>query len=382
MSAPSIKVDGYLQAPPAPSTETGLDLAMLRAYPAGRALDYGCAPDDVFKLQRRVEGGAGWVDVALLLARDNLARAAAADGAAGTAASFLLHASACFRLAQAALEERPAQRLDAYRRGVDAFAAAMALSGHGGARLAVDYRGAPHGAWLYLPPDAPAGGMPCVLVCGGADGWCEAFFNGVPAFLARGLAVCLLELPGQGLARLQHGSFLDAGFGAMVSATLDTLAARGLASRGFGIIGHSLGGSLALRAAAQDARIGACCTNGGALDMREGLDKFPRALQRVARMLGDTCGAADVHRFMAALDLESAVAAMTTPVLCLQGGQDVLVGDAQAMRLLALCRAGQVSYEYWPEGVHCLYDHAAERNALAAAWFARQLGARGTGPGA
>ena len=376
MATSSIHIDSWLQAPPGASVETGLDLAMLRAYPIGRAADYGCSLDDILKLQRRVGNGAGWVDTCLLLGADNLARAETLrHGDAGrSAAAFYLYAAACFRLAQAALEEQPERRLDVYRRNVDAFGSAMASLGHAGARLELGYRGAPHGAWLFRP-DAVPSGAPCVLVVGGADGWCEAFFTSVAAFLDRGLAVCLLELPGQGLARLQHGSFLDPAFPVMVSATLDQLAARGGLGGRFGILGHSLGGSLAMRAAAGDGRLRACCTNGGAVRPLDGLRAYPRALQRVGRMLGDHCGEADVQRFFLHLGLEQALQAMSAPVLCLQGGQDPLVSDEAAQELQALYRDDALTYAYWPEGVHCVYDHAAERNALVADWFARQLGA-------
>lgn len=375
MGAPSLHIDSWLQVPPDASTEARLDAAMLRAYPIGRAADYGCSLDDILKLHRRVANGTGWVETALLLGADNLARAEAVrrSGAPQSAAAFYLHAAACFRLAQAALEEHPERRLDTYRRNVDAFTSAMVLLGHAGARLEIGYRGAPHGAWLFEPEGAPSG-APCVLVVGGADGWCEAFYSSVAAFLERGIAVCLLELPGQGLARLQHGSFLDAAFPEMVSAALDQLAARDGRGGGFGILGHSLGGTLALRTAASDKRIQACCTNGGAVRPLAGLRNYPRALQRVGRMLRDGCGETEVQQFFARLGMVEAVPAMTIPVLCLQGGQDSLVSDDAALELPALRGAGAVTYAYWPEGVHCLYDHAAERNAFVADWFARQLG--------
>ncbi|MBN8903402.1 MAG: alpha/beta fold hydrolase, partial [Rhodospirillales bacterium] len=92
-----------------------------------------------------------------------------------------------------------------------------------------------------------------VIVVGGADGWCEAFEPSVAAYARRGLSVCLLELPGQGLARLEHGLKLEAGFTQAISSCIDVLQTRG--ARAFGLAGHSLGGTLALAAAAQEPRI-------------------------------------------------------------------------------------------------------------------------------
>ena len=64
----SLRQDIYLQAPPPPSADAALDQAMLRAYPAERCMDYGCALEDVLKLRRRVEAGHGWDTIASQLA--------------------------------------------------------------------------------------------------------------------------------------------------------------------------------------------------------------------------------------------------------------------------------------------------------------------------
>jgi alpha-beta hydrolase superfamily lysophospholipase len=368
----ALGIDSYLDARLPASAEAELDLAMLRAYSIERAIDYGCSLEDAIKLRRRVQQGSSWVDVALLLAADDTARAQASSdgGAIESAAAFYMQASACLRLAQAALEERPDQRLDIYRRSVAAFTEAMCLLGQADARFDVIHHGAAHAAWLFLP-DRPA--PPCVLVTGGADGWCEAFFGSVKAFLERGLAVCLLELPGQGLARLEHGSYLDHGFTGMVSETLDALASRGVARARYGILGHSMGGSLAMRAAAGDERIRACCTNGGSVDLARGMIKFPRVLRRLGRMMGPACCDADVMDFIERLDLRSAASTLLAPVLCMHGGLDPLVSDDEAHALLALRGAHPVTYAYWPEGAHCVYTHMVERNSIAADWFARLL---------
>lgn len=372
--ATPITVDSWYRAQLVASTEPALDLAMLRAYSTERAMDYGCSLEDVLKLQQRVQQGAGWVNVAALLASDDLTRARAAleTGAFRTAAAFYLHGAACFRLAQAALEERPDQRLAAYLDNVDAFANAMQLCGLAEARFEVRHEGTEHGAWLFQPAQRDTS-PPCVLVVGGADGWCEAFYGSVPAFLERGLAVCLLELPGQGLARLQHASYLDRSFTRMVSATLDALAPSGVANGRFGILGHSMGGSLALRASADDDRLRACATNGGSFDLARGMRKFPRVLRRLGRMIANDCPDDAVFGFIEQLDLAAVASTLPVPVLCLQGGQDPIVSDEEARQLGVLRGSLPFDYQYWPEGAHCLYNHSVERNAVVADWFARQL---------
>jgi alpha-beta hydrolase superfamily lysophospholipase len=375
MNEPLFRRDSFLLTPTSRSQDEALDQAMLRAYSIERSVDYGCALEDVLKLRRRVEAGHGWADVALQLADDNEHRAGVARdfGDSALAGRYLGYAAACCRLAQAGLEHDTTLRLQAYERQADLFRRAMETTPSSGAEcFTVVHRGAPHAVWLFRA-EGSASGCPVVLVWGGADGWCEAFSGSVPFYLACGLSVCLLELPGQGLARLRHGSVLAPDFTTLVSKTLDALVDRGLAPDRMGVVGHSAGGSLALAAADADSRIAACCSNGGSPQLLKGLQKYPRVAQRFGRMLGDQHTDADTRAFFEEVDLEGAARRMSAQLLCLHGGLDTLVDDREAQHLIDLHGPEQSRLEYWPEGVHCLYNHAVERNSVLARWFATQL---------
>jgi alpha-beta hydrolase superfamily lysophospholipase len=373
MAASSVKVDSHATTSVSGGGDPALDQAMLRAYFVERAVDYGCSLDDVLKLRRRVEAGHGWSDVALQLAHDNEIRAAfeARAGHTGSASAFLLHAAAACRLAQAGLEHDSIRRLHAYERQAANFRAGVTHA-DAGEYFEVVHHDKGHGAWLFKAPGLEHGGA-AVVVCGGADGWCEAFHASVPFYLERGLSVCLLELPGQGLARLGNGSMLGTDFTQVVSAALHELIARGAAEHRLGIVGHSAGGSLALAAAAADNRLRACCSNGGSVELAQGFLKFPRVLQRFGRMMGEGVSDERVLAFLEQIQLERAAGTMRASLLCLQGGKDPLVADAEAHRLIALRGAPWATLEYWPEGTHCLYNHAFERNCVVTDWFVTQL---------
>lgn len=373
MAVASFLADSFAACPPKRSADEALDQAMLRAYSTERSVDYGCSLEDVLKLQRRVAAGYGWADTALLLADDNESRGIRAGQAfqPALAARYLAHAAACCRLAQAGLENDSQRRLQVYGRQAMLFRCAVSASPRDGVEFfEIEYQGRTHAAWLFGA--TPASDKPVVVVWGGADGWCEAFHPSVPFYTERGLSVCLLELPGQGLARLRHGSFLNARFTDFIAAALDALIARGAAGDRFGVVGHSAGGSLALAAAAADERIRACCSNGGSLQLFNNLKKYPRVLERFGRMMGDADGESQVRSFLESLDLEGAIRNMQASLLCLQGGLDPLVDNADAQQLVDL-RGPKGKLEYWPEGVHCLYNHAIERNSILAEWFASRL---------
>ncbi|MGD9696806.1 MAG: alpha/beta hydrolase [Thermoleophilia bacterium] len=120
------------------------------------------------------------------------------------------------------------------------------------------------------------------------------------AVAAAGMAALTLDLRGHG----DSGGELDGGAAHDVAAALDALAARGHGP--LGLRGSSMGGLLALHAAASDERVAAvvaiCPARGEALAARIGAD-WPRALRpapaagdprRVARGLWHATGDAQV----------------------------------------------------------------------------------------
>jgi len=374
MKPSTLHVDSFAVCPPRRSEDAALDQAMLRAYSVERSVDYGAALEDVLKLRRWVEAGHEWVGTALLLADDNEKRALSADHNHEplNAIRYHAYAAACCRLAQAALETEVQHRTVVYERQAMHFR--RALSGTDPSRALsfnILHNDKPHAAWLFRPASFSLH-TPTVLVWGGADGWCEAFYSSVQCYLEKGLAVCLLELPGQGLSRLRHGSVLGADFKSFINLALDTLVAHGSTHDRFGVVGHSAGGFLALVAASADRRIRACCTNGGALYPLDGFKKYPRVLERFGRLMGATVSEDDVASLLESFELQSAALNMQASLLCLHGGLDPLVESSDAQALVAL-RGPEAILVYWPEGVHCLYNHAIERNGVLARWFASQL---------
>ncbi len=344
--------------------------AMLRSYTVARSIDYGMCIDDFLRLDERVRGGADWVDTLERLGEDNLERARVQElhGRIASVSAFHLLAAACFRLAQAGAEENPARRLALYERQAEVFAKGVESSGLDAQLIKFAFQDRSHRGW-FVRPESMQGPSPCVLIWGGADGWCEAFWRSVPSFLECNLSVCLVELPGQGLACLREKSYLRPEFTQMATIAMDVLATKGAHPDRFGVIGHSMGGTLAMSAAAADARIRGCVNNGGVWQ-RSKDDKYPRVTQRVGRMLGPD---GDVHSFYEGLDLPRAIRSMSGQLLCVQGGKDLLVSDEQAHQIVEMRGADNSSLAYWPDGVHCIYNHALERNSLIADWLAKVL---------
>ncbi|MEX5298588.1 alpha/beta fold hydrolase [Kocuria sp. CPCC 205292] len=156
------------------------------------------------------------------------------------------HATGYARIAEFFTPPRTAQKADRYRRYLELFDTAFADAHI--ARHEVPYAGA------ALPVCAlPAGGSATggtVLLHGGFDSLIEEFFPVCQRVAAAGFDVIAFEGPGQGGARTVHGLTFDHDWEKPVAAVLDHFRLDRAA-----LVGISMGGYWALRAAGRESRI-------------------------------------------------------------------------------------------------------------------------------
>jgi pimeloyl-ACP methyl ester carboxylesterase len=170
---------------------------------------------------------------------EDLSAQAAADGR-------LRHAVGYLRLAEFFTPPRSAAKVERYRRFRALF---DAFSGGGLIRHAIPYAGASLPAyWLPAAGERLSGGA--VLIHGGFDSLIEEFYPIWQRIAMAGFDVVAFEGPGQGGARALSGLTFDHDWERPVGAVLDYF---GLASAG--LVGISMGGYWAVRAAGREPRI-------------------------------------------------------------------------------------------------------------------------------
>jgi pimeloyl-ACP methyl ester carboxylesterase len=198
--------------------------------------------------------GLGWADGNEL--RDAAARTRSTEdcvsifedlSAQAAADRRLRHAVGYLRLAEFFTPPRSAAKVERYRRFRALFDAAF--SGGGLIRHAIPYAGASLPAyWLPAGEQHPSG--EAVLIHGGFDSLIEEFYPIWQRIAVAGFDVVAFEGPGQGGARALSGLTFDHDWERPVGAVLDYF---GLASAG--LVGISMGGYWALRAAGREPRI-------------------------------------------------------------------------------------------------------------------------------
>jgi pimeloyl-ACP methyl ester carboxylesterase len=170
---------------------------------------------------------------------EELSRQAERDGRLRNATSYL-------RVAEFFTPPRSTEKVPRYRRYRNLFDAAF--GGSGVARHDVPYAGATWPAYTYPAMGGPSRGT--VLLHGGFDSLIEEFFAIWQRIAAAGFDVIAFEGPGQGGARALGGLTFDHDWEKPVGTVLNHFALDSA-----GLVGISMGGYWALRAAGREPRI-------------------------------------------------------------------------------------------------------------------------------
>ncbi len=337
-----------------------------------RLVGNGMDHDDAALLHAMTQRGVKWAEAAEVIgnAKLELAAEAAASRHFASARTHFWHAAAALRFAQSPLIYDEPLKVAIYRRAQEAFARGAALGDPPYSKLTIPFDQSVLFGWLMTPPGIVQ--PPVVIVFGGADGWREEYHNAGLALIERGIATLLLDGPGQGETRILGGLHLQRNVERAFSAAIRFLIEDHRVGDRIGIWGNSLGGCFAARAASSDRLISACCVNGGTWMPMEILTRFPRFIDRMRAMTGQS----DPEQARALLDahtLHREDNRIACPLLVLHGTADRLFSPERAQELAEWAPSSDKRFVLWEGGDHCVYDHTSEKHCLVADWFAAKL---------
>jgi pimeloyl-ACP methyl ester carboxylesterase len=163
-----------------------------------------------------------------------------------------LKAFACYRSAWQFVA--PGERfLGLFRNSQVLFDQSMNELGFDAIRFSVNYKGGELPGHFYPASDPAA---PTILVIGGADTCHEdRFLSQGRYYIERGYAVALVDLPGQGIVQ-EQGLYWEAAIEKPIGVVIDELKTRFGVGK-LALLGMSLGGYFACRAAAYESRLAA-----------------------------------------------------------------------------------------------------------------------------
>lgn len=196
---------------------------------------------------------------------------------------------------------------------------------------------------------------PCVIMLGGLDTTKVDYRQVSDLCLERGLATFAFDGPGQGETAFFLRMIPD--YEATVSAAIDYLETRPEIDSGrIGIVGRSMGGYFAPKAAATDNRIKsavAWC----ALYKLEPMSFYDDTNRKGLMFLSASKTPEEADEFYKFLNLEGVAQSIKCPILVMHGGLDRATSVSNAHQL-AKAVSGPVKTLIWDDSGHCNHDRS------------------------
>lgn len=209
-----------------------------------------------------------------------------------------------------------------------------------------------------------------VILLPGLDSTKEEFFNWENVFLNRGVATISLEGPGQG--ETGYHSHILPEYERAVSAALDNLQSRHDIDLGrVGVVGVSLGGYYAPRAAAFEPRIKAAAAIGGLYNFGECWPQLPPITRETFIHHSGAKDDREAERVASKLDLKQVLPRIQQPLLVVFGKLDRLIPWQQAERVAA--EAPHSKLVMYAEGNHVCNNIPYKYRPLVGDWIREKL---------
>ena len=341
--------------------DAGIDgqLARTLSLSAVHAADLG----EVLATARRLHkpSGTAWLEEwsHTAAAAERAAGSALEDGDRTSARHALLRASEYHRQAYYFLRSDldDPRLLGAHERHMTTFQSAVELMDHPASYVQIPCPGGSVNGYFYAP-DATGQARPTIVVPAGYDSTAESWMD-APGALSRGYNVLVFEGPGQGEVLYRQRVFLEPEWEEVLTPVLDWVCAQPEVDQGkVVLLGRSLGGYLAPRAAAFDHRLAAlvCDPAQPSLANRipDGLvgrvaAPVVRAQMRLsgsrAEFFGARMAVHDIHAIsdyfaeMRRFDMRDVAHQITCPTLIIEAENDFAGGDGPVLHELIGARS-------------------------------------------
>ncbi len=339
---------------------------------APRMVANGIDYNDFIRATARIDRWDQWCGVWSGIGEEHLAlaEAALADGRARSAAQHYVTASMAFHFGKFLFVDYPHERRVASQRTITSYAQASALwpdpvelvriPADEAVTVPAVLRKPPHGA---RPP--------VVILIPGLDSVKEELHRYGDDFLDRGMAVLAIDGPGQGA--LEDVVPMRPDYEVIVSRVVDFIQQRpDLNGSRIGVMGVSVGGYYAARAAAREPRIHATIESGGAYCLADDFDAVPELTRQAFTVRSGHTDPSAARTYLLQFTLEGLLSEVSRPLLIIHGGRDRLFPVDVAQRIAE--EAGEHA-ELWiiPEGNHLCNNMPYAIRPRQADWMKQML---------
>ncbi|OGO19453.1 MAG: hypothetical protein A2Z14_04205 [Chloroflexi bacterium RBG_16_48_8] len=213
---------------------------------------------------------------------------------------------------------------------------------------------------------------PVVILIPGLDSTKESRHRACDRYLRRGMAVLSIDGPGQGETSLRMSIRFD--YEKVIAAAIDYFEARGdVDINRIRLMGSSLGGYYAPRAAAFETRVKACVGSCGPYDWSECFGSVPHVTREAYQLYSGAKSLKEVDELSKSMTLRGTAEQITCPLLTIHGKRDALIPWEHGKRIVNEA-SGPKEFVLLEEGNHSLGNISYRSAPVILDWLAEQIG--------
>jgi dienelactone hydrolase len=342
---------------------------------------------DVFEIARlcddlEADDKIGWERAWFALAEstESKAKEALAAGHKQTAIDYFFHANQYYRMSDVYLTDAEmSKKKERFLKAQENFRAGARLHSPPIEMITVRCGTEEYDGYFCHPVNPKPGRWPAVFLIGGADSYAEEIYFGGRAALARGCALLLVDTPGRGSAHYVKGIPTRPDYEVPSRACIDYLVSRpDVDPERIGLMGISMAGYYAPRAAAFDNRIKALVCWSGCYSILDDLYLFyPHLQPTLQRLLGGVTDA-EARDHLAAFTMAGLAQNIRCPTLITHGAADRLMNVEGAKRLFAELGCADKTLKIYDDPkaggtIHCSHDYWAHNLPFMMDWLEDRL---------
>ncbi len=339
---------------------------------APRFIANGVDYSDYQRLARRIERWEDWGPEwsACAAAHECMGKEAEANGNYVSAAYHYFHAAITYHFGKFVFVQNPAALREASEHVVYTYQKALPYFDFPGERVAIPYEG---GATMYgilrKPWHIPR--PPVVILIPGLDSVKEELHNYGDDFLRRGMGVLSIDGPGQGEMEFEYPMRFD--YEVPIKHAIDYLESRPDLDAGrVGLMGVSLGGYYAPRAAALEPRVKAAIANAGAYNFLDNFERLPVLTREAFIHRSRSMNEAEARAKLASFDLQGVMEKVQCPLLIIMGRLDRLIPPEAAEKMAAEA-GGETELWMFEDGNHVCNNIIYKYRPRQADWMCSRL---------
>jgi 2,6-dihydroxypseudooxynicotine hydrolase len=331
-------------------------------------VDFGDATEILAKIETWDDWCRTWSAQGRVL--EDLAIEAEKAGRTATAGDLYAQSAVTYHFGKFLFSIDKEQHREASQAAVRTYNRAMPLLDPPVERVEIPFEALTMAGALRKPANADK--PPVLILVPGLDATKEEMHNFSSTVIRRGIAALSFDGPGQG-ETFYKGLFMRAEYEAASSAAIDWLETRSdVDARRVGIMGVSLGGYYAPRAASLEPRIKAVASVCGPFDWSACWEPLQPLSRQSLMFHGNQPDEEFAFQFTKRFSLEGLADRIKAPVLSIQGGRDPRIPEGEKERLVKSV-SGPATYQFYPDGEHVCHNISYKYRPYLVDWMAEQL---------